>query len=627
MIRKSSRFWSVLGLLLVSLFWSPARSWSSESSEKVSVVGAYRGYSEELYRRVVTKAVYVPMRDGVRLAVDYMLPRGLPASEKIPALLIQTRYWRSMVLPLMKDASKEYLVRHGYAVVTVDVRGTGASSGSWPYPWSEAEIKDGAEIVDWIIAQPWSNGRVGSYGTSYTATTAEFLLVNRHPAVKAVVVRFGLFDAYADIAYPGGIYHDWFMDTWNRLDQALDRNDTGRLLQMMKMVKPRLIGLPGVKPAGPPLTRMLDLQRALQGHQQNGDVYEFGKQVEFRDVYFADLDGAIEKISPYFYQAQIEASGAPIYFMTGWLDGAYTAAMINNYLNFSNAAKLTVGPWPHGGRENISPWRDSVKPEFDQSAELLRFFDYHLKGLENGVMDEPPVHYFTMGEEQWKGAEVWPPAAKTMTFFLAGDHSLSPSPPSSADGFDSYQVNYDAGTGIGSRYNSLVNLPGTPIWYPDRAAADQRLLVYESAPLLKDLEVTGHPVARLYVKSTADDGQFFVYLEDVSPGGTVSYITEGLLRGQCREVSPEPPLYQTAPGVPYHTFKSSDARPLVPGEVALITFDLQPTSVRFRAGHRIRVAVSGADKDHFVIPQDPAPRLEVQRNSQYPSSLDLPMVE
>ena len=141
------------------------------------------------------------------------------------------------------------------------------------------------------------------------------------------------------------------------------------------------------------------------------------------------------------------------------------------------------------------------------------------------------------------------------------------------------------------------------------------------------MEVSGHPVVRLYVKSSADDGQFFVYLEDVFPDGTVSYITEGMLRGKCREVSKQPPLYKTVAGLPYHTFLSSDARPMVPGEVALITFGLQPTSWRFKKGHRIRVAVSGADKDHFVVPAGRAPKLAVQRNSLYASSIDLPVVE
>lgn len=621
--RKGLR--TVLALVTLGLLF-PLRGPAADTA-KVSKPGVYRGHSPELYSGVVTRTTYVTMRDGVRLALDYMLPRGLPADAKLPAILVQTRYWRSMVIPLMHDKSKDFLVRHGYAVVTADVRGTGASFGTWPYPWSEAEIKDGGQVVDWIIAQPWSDGKVGSYGTSYTATTAEFLLVNQHPAVKAVVVRFGLYDSYLDIAYPGGIYHDWFMDTWNRVDQNLDRNDTGGLLMMMGKTKLRFLGIPGVSPAGPALTRQLDLQAALKSHANNGDVYEFGRQVEFRDTYFPLLGGAIEKISPYFYQAEIEASGAPIYFMTGWLDGAYTSAMITNYLNFKNAAKLTVGPWPHGGAVNISPWRKSVKPEFDHGEELLRWFDFHLKGIDNGIMAEPPVHYFTMGAEQWQAASAWPPAAKTTTLYLAAEHGLSSAAPADPGGADPYQVTYDSGTGIGSRYNSLVNLPGTPIWYGNRAAADRLLLVYDSEPLTKDLEVTGHPVIRLYVKSDSTDGQFFAYLEDVSPGGTVSYITEGLLRGACRAVSDQPPLYRTAPGVPNHTYLRADARPLVPGEVSLITFDLQATSVVFRAGHRVRVAVAGADKDHFVIPSYPPPKIEVQHNPQYPSAIDLPVVE
>lgn len=626
MARKFPRL-MVVSFLLLGCLALPAAAPAADSPGKVSSVGAYSGYGGTVYPSVVTRSTYVTMRDGVRLAVDYMLPRGLPAGAKVPAILIQTRYWRAFAISMMNDKSKDFLARHGYAVVDVDVRGTGASYGSWPYPWSEAEIKDGGQIVDWIVAQPWCDGKVGSFGTSYTATTAEFLLVNQHPAVKAVVVRFGLFDSYLDIVYPGGIFHDWFMDTWNRADQNLDRNNTGGLLVMMEAVKVPIWGIPGVKPAGSPLTSSLDLARALREHKGNGDVYQFGKKVVFRDTYFSELGGTIEKISPYFFKNEIEASGTPIYFMSGWHDGAYTGAMVTNYLNFKNAAKLTLGPWPHGGRENSSPWRKQVKPEFSQDEELLRWFDYHLKGIENGVMKEPPVHYFTMGEEQWKGAAAWPPAATTRTFFLAADRALTTSAPATAGGEDAYQVTYEAGTGKGSRYNSLVNLPGTPIWYGDRAKADRLLLVYETAPLPEDLEVTGHPVVRLYLKSSAADGQFFVYLEDVSPGGTVSYVTEGLLRGVCREVSTKPQLYQTVAGIPYHTFVSGDARPLTPGEVALITFDLQPTSVRFRAGHRIRVAIAGADRDHFVVPADPPPLIHVQRSAPYPSAIDLPVVK
>ena len=219
------------------------------AQEKVSQPGKYAGYSRPLYQGMVTQSVYVPMRDGVRLAVDVVLPQGLPPSEKIPALLLQTRYWRAMAVRSMNDPSQDlFFTSYGYAMVHVDVRGTGASFGTWPYPWSPAEVKDGSEIVDWIIRQPWSSGKVGTFGTSYVGATAEFLLVNKHPAVKAAFIRFSLIDNYADVVFPGGIFNDWFIGAWNRSNQALDANDTGALMQMMGMLPFPLKGIPGVQP-------------------------------------------------------------------------------------------------------------------------------------------------------------------------------------------------------------------------------------------------------------------------------------------------------------------------------------------------------------------------------------------
>ncbi len=618
---RAKFFAGTIGMLLVLAAAAPG-----SGEEKVSAPGKYQGYSRPLYQGMKCISQYVPMRDGVRLAVDACLPQGLPAQEKIPALLFQTRYWRSMVIPLMNDGTDKYLTSYGYAVVKVDVRGTGASFGTWPYPWSEAEVKDGADLVDWIIAQPWCNGTVGAYGASYTGATAEFLLTNRHPAVKAAVIRYSLFDTYPDIVYPGGIHLAWFLDSWNRTDQALDRNDTGALLQMMKPGSIRLSGIPGVKPAGKGLAAIKDLKRVLKDHEKNGDVYIQSKMHQFRDDTWEDYGLKIEQISPYFYQDQLQASGAVIYSYTGWFDGAYTAPSIYRFLTLPNCKKLIIGPWPHGGRENISPFRSSRKNTFDHQAELVRFFDYQLKGIPNGIMDEPRVYYYTMGAEAWKSAQNWPPPARTATYYFSEGHALTTQAPATNAGSDSYQVDYSAGTGNSSRYNSLVNLATVPIGYPDRAKADQKLLVYETAPLDRDLEVTGHPVVRLFVSSTATDGQFFVYLEDVSPGNTVSYITEGMLRGICRKVSANKPPYVMPSNIPYHTFESKDAEPMVPGEIATITFGLQPTSVLFRKGHRIRVAIAGADKDHFVLPSSPEPNLTFYRSTTHASAMDLPVV-
>ncbi|WP_114137935.1 CocE/NonD family hydrolase, partial [Klebsiella pneumoniae] len=172
---------------------------------------------------------YVTMRDGVRIAIDLYLPAGLTSAARLPAILHQTRYYRSLQLrwplrmllggkPLQHIAAdkrcRRRFVASGYAWVDVDVRGSGASFGARVCEWSSDEIRDGAEIVDWIVRQPWCNGTVAALGNSYDGTSAELLLVNQHPAVRVIAPRFSLFDVYTDIAFPGGIHAAWFTDTW-----------------------------------------------------------------------------------------------------------------------------------------------------------------------------------------------------------------------------------------------------------------------------------------------------------------------------------------------------------------------------------------------------------------------------
>jgi putative CocE/NonD family hydrolase len=226
----------------------------------------------------------------------------------------------------------------------------------------------------------------------------------------------------------------------------------------------------------------------------------------------------------------------------------------------------------------------------------LRYFDHHLKEIQTGIESEKPVHYFTMGEEKWKAADTWPPPGfEPMPLYFAEGRTLRPGDPPAGDGFDTYEVDYSVGSGRASRWVSLVNVSQVRIQYPDRKQQDARLLTYTSSPLEWDTEVTGHLIITLFVRSTATDGQFFVYLEDVTANGEVYYVTEGVFRAIHRHISQETPPYEIP--VPYHTFKRQDARPLVPGKVAKITFDLQPISYFFRKGHSIRVAIAGADAE------------------------------
>jgi putative CocE/NonD family hydrolase len=205
--------------------------------KKVSTLGQYSGYSTADYRGFDYHSEYLEMRDGIKLAADICLPKKLEKDKKIPTVLFLTRYVRSfetkfpfslLAKTLFGQITKkeiDFFTSYGYAVVIIDVRGTGASYGTRHMEFSPEEVEDGREIVDWIISQPWSNQKVGSTGISYLGTTAEMLLVNQHPNVKACIPRSSIFDLYNDIAFPGGVRHGKFIEVWRDTTLSLDKNN------------------------------------------------------------------------------------------------------------------------------------------------------------------------------------------------------------------------------------------------------------------------------------------------------------------------------------------------------------------------------------------------------------------
>lgn len=564
------------------------------------------------------------MRDGVKIAVDLSLPRGLKAGEKLPAIVRQTRYYRSFDLgPLLRfftrnwPSAQKVFVAHGYAWMDVDVRGTGASFGRWLYPWSPDEIRDGAEVVDWIVRQPWSNGKVGALGMSYDGGSAEFLLANRCPAVKAVSTGFSFFDAYTDIAYPGGIHLNSFTTVWQDLDRALDTDYLPSITALM----PRIVrsSYRGVRPVDNDGDRSM-LAQAIREHDHNLDVAAMARQITYRDDVPWPPGVSIDAFSPFAHASETSASGAAMYLVDGWFDAAFQNAAINCYLTLKNPVRLVLGPWNHGGWNDASPFSHSSKSAFSLYAELLRFFDYQLGGVDDGISSEQPVLYFTMGEEKWKTAPRWPPpGTRAVSLYLDQGRRLSGEKPTAIEASDSYLVDLTHGTGPTSRWDL-----GAPVLYPDRRKADEKLLCYTSAPLEVNTEVTGHPSVTLFVSSTTTDAQFFSYLEDVDPQGRVTYVTEGELRGIDRRVGGGPPQYRQL-GV-WHSFQRQDSMPLVPGEIAQLQFAILPTSYLFRRGHSVRLALAGADKDHFAPLPGPPPTLQFHRDCAHASRVDLPVI-
>ncbi len=600
---------------------------ASAQRDYAAEFGTYKGYTGPQYKGIRTQALYIPMRDGVKIAIDLMLPKNLPADTKIPAIVKSTCYWRAEEYrpPISwfkrPGEFEHFFTSHGYALIYVDARGTGASFGTRPHPYSRDEVMDGSDIADWIVKQPWSNGNVGAIGISYSGTTAEFFAVPNNPSVKAVVPRFADNDNYLDIAFPGGILHEWILKNWAYYTHHLAMNTIPEELGLMARLLVR-----GVKPVDSDRSRKL-LREAVKEHAQNADLYALAKATTYRDDPGDEAGTTIDDFSPVTFRQEIERSGVAIYSWGSWLDAGQGNAVIRRFLNYSNPQRAVIGPWDHGGDNHASPYLPPDAPT-DPSVEnqwldCLRFFDYYLKGADNDIMGEKVLIYYTMGKEKWKSTTVWPPAGSTMQrWYLAADNMLSPSPPTDESGSDTYTVDFEATTGTTNRWHTQM---GGDVIYADRAEEDRRLLTYTSEPLAEDIEITGHPVITLYLASTHTDGNIFVYLEDVDETGRVTYVIEGQLRVIHRKVSDEPPPYEMP--VPYHSFKRKDGMPLTPGKIAEVSFGLHPVSVLIKKGHRIRVAIAGQDKDTFArIPEDGVPTITIARNATHASHIELPVI-
>ncbi len=559
-----------------------------------------------------TESIYVTMRDGVRIAIDVTLPHPLLANETIPAILEMTRYWRAIEGNGIGWRTAGAATR-GYAYINMDERGTGASYGTWPSPWSEEALVDCEEIIDWIIDQPWSNGRVGTFGISYPGMSAQMITTVNHPAVRAAIPAFTQFDVYTDISFPGGIHNDWFMSSWSDIVLGMDRNEWPSDPNAR------------VKPVDGDVGGLLR-DSAIAEHGNNGDVYLEGTaQADYRDDLTA-LGMSMDELGSHGKLELIEQSGAAIYSWGSWLDHSTAHSTITRFLTLSNPQTAVIGPWRHGGGGHGSPYQTplaNAQPSSEeQGNEMLNFFDRYLVE-DGGGADDRVLYYYTLGAEEWKTTTTWPVEGMTReAWYLGAGNTLTTASPAGPTGSDSYAIDFTATTGYQTRWHTALD---SSVVYRDRSSEDEKLLTYTSAPLEEDLEVTGYPIVTLHVSSTHSDGAFYVYLEDVDPSGYVRYVTEGQLRALHRKVSTETPPYELL--IPYHTFKQADGEPLIPGEVTEITFGLLPTSVLIRAGHRIRVAIAGHDAELFErYPEEGEPAVSVERNSVFPSKILLPVV-
>jgi uncharacterized protein len=463
---------------------------------------------------------------------------------------------------------------------------------------SRREIEDYDELIGWVAAQPWSNGRVGVYGTSYEGQAAELIAGLGNAHLVAVAALFSPYDPYRELFYPGGCGTDGRYARWMYESQLKD-GVAGALDRLAAITgqRPETIALPpAVKPVdGPDGLALLDA--AIGEHQSNTDTHALMGRVPFRDDRVAGLDW--EATAPASFGPVIARSGVPLLVRAGWLDGGFAAGALARFVAQASHQEVEIGPWGHGGdsfadtlRPSGTATHDPVSPG-SQNRRLVEFFARYLeRNAEHSRASS--LAFGTLGTGGWQAVTSWPPpGVGAQRWYLRSRGGLT----RGAGPLESVTHRVDVTTSTGATNRWLAIDLGRAPGYPDRQQADDSLLTFTSGPLPADVHILGFPVVTTRLATSGTDGAVYVYLETVDPGGDVSYLTEGCLRFLHRKTTGA--AQPTRLGVS-RTFARSDALPVIPGDPMGLTVQLLPVSAVVPAGHRIRVAIAGHDSSCFT---------------------------
>ena len=573
---------------------------------------------------------YVTMRDGVQIAVDVYIPQSFrqsaDAQSKFPTIIVATPYYRRFKTegPVAESTPmacryRDAFVPRGYALVVIDVRGTGASFGTRDSFRSPKEREDFGQIAQWIVEQSWSDGKIGATGISYPGAASLFLAGTGHPAVKAIAPLFAVNEIYAEQLYPGGMLSKIWTEDYNDCCVSLDHNLTEAIKKYAYFGDP---AFRGPHPVDEDADSVL-LTQAMQQHRQNFNLHDAAPEYAFRgEGLLHDPELTLDACSPFSYYKYF-AKDVAIYSCSGWFDGSgYSSAAISRFMTLKRDNHfLTLGPWDHGARTNGSPWRDRQAPHFDLFGEVVRFFDHYLMGRKTGLNLEQRIHYFSVHAEVWQAADQWPPVPRSAKMYLVPD-ALSAQPPSRETKV-AYQVEFGTTTGRKTRYERL-GLLDIPEYYGDWHGRDTALLNFTSQPFGEPMELTGHAVLKLLFSASETDAAVFAYLSEVDADGHVHYVTEGMLRALHRKTSLPP--YNYACDWTYRSFQRKDAQLLEPSVPTQLEISLLPTSWIFAKGSRLRLSIAGADSLHYAqVPHGRPPRFEIGCGGAAGSTIELPM--
>jgi uncharacterized protein len=510
--------------------------------------------------------VLVAMRDDVRIAVDIFRPEG---GGRHPALLAMSPYGKgiqSMTVPSQPPNSPihhtpieagdpGYLTAHGYVHVIVDVRGTGHSEGEYLGWVSPQEAEDGYDLVEWIAAQPWCDGNVGMVGISYFGTVQLVVAAQQPPHLKAIMPWNAPADFYRESTHHGGILQSFFHYLYVQRICA-ERSTSVTVKNSSPEEITRLIG---------ELTRDPDIRI-------NPEIFTFadnpGKAPCFFDILANPLDG------PYYQErsprTMYERITIPTYARSGWWAYAHMhlVGAFHNYLGIDAPKKLEID----APVVEIRPLPD------DYNAEVVRWYDHWLKGIDTGIMAEPPIRFWVNGAETWRFENEWPLARSSWTrLYLRRWQGLSQTPEETP-----------------GKPDAFVQQP------PDETAA-LASVQYMTEPLDEDTEITGPLACYLFAAIDQGDTNWILSLRDVHADGREVELTKGFLKASHRALD----AGRSKPYEPWHPHV--DPEPVEPGRVCEYAIALAPTSNVFKAGHRIKLVISSMDharaRDYKLAPE------------------------
>ncbi|MBU9710754.1 CocE/NonD family hydrolase [Bacillus tamaricis] len=539
------------------------------------------------------------MRDGITLSADIYRPAD---DGEYPAIVVRTPYLKTS--QIIFDTAT-YFSERGYAVIYMDVRGRGDSDGEFS-PYRNDGI-DGYDAIEWVAEQPWCTGAVGTMGGSYLGRIQWLTALTKPPHLKAMISAVTPSDPFVE--WPTGLPNTqhicWTYMTSGRVMQNIDTVNWEKVYDHLPFV---------------------DMDEAAGFHSK----------IWREEVSHTKRDDWWEKIC---YQNKFDQIDVPALHISGWYDDEQVGTPLN-YMGMTEnggsesarkSQRMLMGPWPHqiNRSTKLGDLDFGADSQIDLNAYQLRWFDYWLKGMDNGVMEEPPIDMFVMGENEWRQESEWPLARTNWTTFYLhskgnansrfGDGWLTTDLPATAELEETAtdQYDYDPKNPV----PFITDLISHQIGGPDDYAAIERrddVLVYSTPPLEEDVEVTGPIKALLYASSNCKDTDFMVKLLDVRPTGFAQRLTDGMVRARFREGMDNPKLME-------------------PDTIYPFEVDCWNTSHVFKKGHRIRIEIASSAFPKYdrnlntgdVLGQTTEMKVATQtiyHDSEHPSAIVLPII-